>query len=211
MSATPAATDVQAEDHRNADAGCPPSVTSNRVRKPVALAPFESRSKALYRSGDRPVTAVSSEFTLWNSGWPFWRPAGSSGTDRHRLDPGSSLKKDRRMRFSRRQPVNINPKIFLKLKSPSALKMLARSLFDLAWTAERLESSAIRRSLLGPRSNRILDTSDLSWWRKAVANAVICYNTLLLSRVLHKSKPPETTRPPTSSKIFLPMRDNTST
>jgi hypothetical protein len=54
-----------------------------------------------------------------------------------------------------------NSRIFLKLKSPSTLKMLAGFLSDLAWMADRLESSAIRRSLLGPRSNRILDASDL--------------------------------------------------
>jgi len=46
------------------------------VRKPAALAPFESPSKALYRSRDRPVTAVSSEFTLWNSGLAALKAGG---------------------------------------------------------------------------------------------------------------------------------------
>jgi hypothetical protein len=47
-----------------------PQNDRNSITRKEKAKKCESRSKALYRSRDRPVTAVSSEFTLWNSGWP---------------------------------------------------------------------------------------------------------------------------------------------
>jgi hypothetical protein len=58
----------------NGDAGCRPGVTSDGVRKAAALARFRIAIQALYRLRDRPVTAVSAELTLWNSGWPLRAP-----------------------------------------------------------------------------------------------------------------------------------------
>ena len=50
------------------DAGCPPGVTSDGGEKTRWLAPFRIAVQALYRFSGRPVTAVPSELTLWDSG-----------------------------------------------------------------------------------------------------------------------------------------------
>ena len=52
----------------NCNTGGPPGVTSTGVRKPAALARFRIAAQALYRFKARPVTAVPTELTLWNSG-----------------------------------------------------------------------------------------------------------------------------------------------
>jgi hypothetical protein len=48
------------------------------VRKTAALARFRIAVHALYRLRARPVTAVPTELTLWNRGWPLWRPAANN-------------------------------------------------------------------------------------------------------------------------------------
>ena len=66
----------------NRDAGRPPGVTSDGVRKPAALARFRIAARALYRFSARPVTAVPTEITLWNRAVRSEGPAATMSRSR---------------------------------------------------------------------------------------------------------------------------------